>query len=77
MHSGIRRRQRRLIGDIDDLSGLYADIQGAGAVEAVKMAIADFGGTVLGRNIVTSVVDHQNKTNIGASKFANGRTKRA
>jgi len=58
-----------VIGDIDDLSGLYADIQGAGAVEAVKMAIADFGGTVLGRNIVTSVADHQNKPDIGASKF--------
>ena len=58
-----------VIGDIDDLSGLYADIHGAGAVEAVKMAIADFGGTVLGRNIVTLVADHQNKPDIGASKF--------
>jgi branched-chain amino acid transport system substrate-binding protein len=38
-----------VIGDIDDLSGLYADIQGTAAVEAVKMAIADFGGTVLDR----------------------------
>ena len=58
-----------VIGDIDDLSGLYTDIQGVGAVEAVKMAIADFGGTVLGRNIVSSVADHQNKPDIGASKF--------
>ena len=58
-----------VIGDIDDLSGLYTDIQGVGAVEAVKMAIGDFGGTVLGRNIVTSVADHQNKHDIGASKF--------
>ena len=58
-----------VIGDIDDLSGLYTDIQGVGAVEAVKMAIGDFGGTVLGRNIVTSVADHQNKPDIGASKF--------
>src|SRR6516165_10027385 len=49
------------LGSIDDLSGLYADIHGAGAVEAVKMAIADFGGTVLGRNVVTLVADHQNK----------------
>jgi branched-chain amino acid transport system substrate-binding protein len=58
-----------VIGDIGDLSGLYTDIEGAGGVEAVKMAIADFGGTVLGRNIVTLVADHQNKPNIGASKF--------
>ena len=58
-----------VIGDIGDLSGLYTDIEGAGGVEAIKMAIADFGGTVLGRNIVTVVADHQNKPNIGASKF--------
>lgn len=58
-----------VIGDIGDLSGLYTDIEGAGGVEAVKMAIADFGGTVLGRSIVTLVADHQNKPNIGASKL--------
>ena len=38
-----------VIGDIDDMSGIYADVAGAGAVEAIKMAIADFGGTVLGQ----------------------------
>jgi branched-chain amino acid transport system substrate-binding protein len=32
------------------------------------MAIADFGGTVLGRKIVTWYADHQNKPDIGASK---------
>jgi branched-chain amino acid transport system substrate-binding protein len=58
-----------VIGDIDDLSGTYADVAGAGAVEAMKMAISDFGGTVLGRKIVTLVTDHQNKPDIGASKF--------
>jgi branched-chain amino acid transport system substrate-binding protein len=58
-----------VIGDIDDLSGLYADIVGPAAVEAVKMAIADFGGTVLDRKIVTLVADHQNKPDIGATKF--------
>ena len=58
-----------VIGDIDDLSGVYADIQGAGGVEAMKMALADSGGTVLGRNVVVLVADHQNKPNIGASKL--------
>ena len=58
-----------VIGDIDDLSGTYADVAGTGAVEAIKMAIADFGGTVLGRKIVILVADHQNKPDIGASKF--------
>ena len=33
------------------------------------MAIADFGGTVLGKKIVLLTVDHQNKPDIGASKF--------
>ncbi len=58
-----------VIGDIDDLSGLYADVMGAGGQEAVKMAIADFGGTVLGRKISLLVTDHQNKPDIGATKF--------
>src|SRR6202163_4387643 len=58
-----------VIGDIDDLSGNYADVAGAGAVEAMKMAIADFGGTVLGRKITVLTADHQNKPDIGAAKF--------
>jgi branched-chain amino acid transport system substrate-binding protein len=58
-----------VIGDIDDFSGVYADVGGNGGVEAIKMAIADFGGTVLGRKIVTLSADHQNKPDIGASKF--------
>jgi branched-chain amino acid transport system substrate-binding protein len=58
-----------VIGDIDDLSGVYSDLSGPGATEAMKMAIADFGGAVLGRKIVTLVADHQNKPDIGASKF--------
>lgn len=58
-----------VIGDIDDLSGLYADVIGPGGIEAAKMAIADFGGTVLGKKIVFKSADHQNKPDIGASKF--------
>jgi branched-chain amino acid transport system substrate-binding protein len=58
-----------VIGDIDDLSGVYADVQGQGGVEAANMAIADVGGTVLGKKIIVLSVDHQNKPDIGASKF--------
>jgi branched-chain amino acid transport system substrate-binding protein len=58
-----------VIGDLDDFSGLYADVGGNGGVEAIKMAIADFGGTVLGRKISVLTADHQNKPDIGASKF--------
>jgi branched-chain amino acid transport system substrate-binding protein len=58
-----------VIGDIDDMSGVYADVEGAGGVESIRMAIADFGDTVLGRKIVLLTADHQNKPDIGASKF--------
>jgi branched-chain amino acid transport system substrate-binding protein len=58
-----------VIGDLDDMSGVYADVMGAAGVEAIKMAIADFGGTVLGKKIVVLSADHQNKPDIGASKF--------
>jgi branched-chain amino acid transport system substrate-binding protein len=58
-----------VIGDIDDMSGVYADVEGAAGVEMINMAVADFGGTVLGRKITVLSADHQNKPDIGASKF--------
>jgi branched-chain amino acid transport system substrate-binding protein len=58
-----------VIGDIDDMSGVYADVMGAGGVEAIRMAIADFGGTALGKKITVLTADHQNKPDIGAAKF--------
>ena len=58
-----------VIGDIDDMSGLYADVIGPGGVEAAKMAIEDFGGSVLGNKIEFMVSDHQNKPDVGAQKF--------
>ena len=58
-----------VIGDIDDMSGVYADVIGQGGVELVKMAIEDFGGTVLGKKITFISADHQNKPDVGSSKF--------
>jgi branched-chain amino acid transport system substrate-binding protein len=58
-----------VIGDIDDLSAVYADVIGQGGIEAVNMAIADSGGTALGKKIVLLSADHQNKPDVGASKF--------
>jgi len=58
-----------VIGDIDDMSGVYADVMGAAGVEVVKWAVADFGGSVLGRKIAVLSADHQNKPDIGAAKF--------
>jgi branched-chain amino acid transport system substrate-binding protein len=58
-----------VIGDIDDMSGPYADVIGAGGVEALKMAIADFGGSALGQPITILTFDHQNKPDLGAQKL--------
>ncbi|HTZ67849.1 MAG TPA: ABC transporter substrate-binding protein [Roseiarcus sp.] len=58
-----------VIGDIDDMSGPYADVIGPNGVEAIKMAIADFGGTVLGQPIEVLTFDHQNKPDIAAQKL--------
>ena len=60
--------EKVVIGDIDDMSGPYADVAGAGGVEAAKMAIADFGGSVLGQPIEVLSFDHQNKPDLGAQK---------
>jgi branched-chain amino acid transport system substrate-binding protein len=56
------------IGLITDMSGVYADIDGPGGAEAVKMAIADMGGAINGKKIELVVADHQNKADIAASK---------
>ena len=58
-----------VIGDIDDMSGLYADVIGEGGVAAAKMAIDDFGGSVLGNKIELLTTDHQNKPDLGVQKF--------
>ena len=39
------------LGMIEDMSSIYADITGVGAVTAAKMAVEDFGGTVVGMPI--------------------------
>src|SRR5258707_11852072 len=55
------------IGVLNDMSGLYADLGGQGSVEAARMAIADFGGTVNGKKIELISADHQNKPDIGSA----------
>jgi branched-chain amino acid transport system substrate-binding protein len=56
------------IGIITDMSSLYADIDGQGGVEAIRMAIADAGGNVNGKKIELVFADHQNKADIASSK---------
>lgn len=56
------------IGMLTDLSGVYADVDGNGGAEAVRMAIADLGGQINGKKVQFIVADHQNKADIAASK---------
>ena len=62
------------IGVMNDQSGPYADLAGPGSVEMARMAIADFGGSVLGKPIELLVADHQNKVDVGLSIARNGMT---
>ncbi|WP_375775272.1 ABC transporter substrate-binding protein [Bradyrhizobium sp. ma5] len=54
------------IGVINDMSGLYSDLGGEGSVEAARLAIEDFGPTVLGKKIELMSADHQNKPDIAS-----------
>ena len=52
------------IGVLTDMSGLYADYGGPGAVAAAKMAVKDFGGKMFGKPIEVVNADHQNKPDV-------------
>ena len=54
------------IAVLTDMSGPYSDIGGPGSVEAARMAIADFGGTVLGKPVEIIFGDHQNKADVSS-----------
>src|SRR5256886_12579614 len=55
------------IGILNDQSGVYADYGGKWSFEAAKMAVEDFGGSVLGQKIEVISADHQNKPDLGVS----------
>ncbi len=48
------------IGVLNDRTGIYADISGAGSVEAARLAVEDMGGAVLGRPVDIVFDDHRN-----------------
>ena len=54
-----------VIGVMNDQSGPYADLAGPGSVAITRMAIDDFGGSVLGKPVELLVADHQNKVDVG------------
>ncbi len=55
------------IGFVSDMSGPYRDNGGPGAKVAADMAVADFGGSVLGRPVQILQADGQNKPNVAGA----------
>ncbi len=55
------------IGVLTDMSGMNATGSGSGSVLAAKLAVADFGPSLLGRQIEILSADHQNKPDVGAA----------
>lgn len=56
------------IGFLGDLSGPYADADGPGSAQAIRMAIEDAGGSINGHKIELVTADHQNRANIASAK---------
>lgn len=56
------------IGVLTDLSGVNADLAGAGSVYAAELAVKDFGGKVMGMPIEVIAADHQNKADVASGK---------
>lgn len=56
------------IGVLTDMSGQFSHESGDGSVTAIKMAVEDFGGKVLGKSIEVVVADHQNKNEVAIAK---------
>ncbi len=55
------------IGIMNDMSGLYADVSGPGAVVAARMAVEDFGAARKGMKVEIVSADHQNKPDVGST----------
>lgn len=55
------------IGYLDDLSGPYSDLAGPGGLEAIRLAVEDFGGKVGDKKIVLFHADHKNNADLGAN----------
>lgn len=55
------------IGVMSDSSSLYAAVGGPGSYVAAKLAVEDFGGSVLGKPIEVISGDHQNKVDIATA----------
>ncbi|MCL7939854.1 ABC transporter substrate-binding protein [Halomonas sp. ATCH28] len=55
------------IGYLADMSGTYRDLAGPGGLEALEMAVEDFGGEVNGAPIEVFSADDRNSADVGAN----------
>ncbi len=55
------------IGVLTDMSGQFSHESGEGSVTAIKLAVEDFGGKVLGKPVEVVVADHQNKPDVASA----------
>ncbi|PWV81736.1 ABC transporter substrate-binding protein [Halomonas sp. A11-A] len=55
------------IGYLADMSGTYRDLAGPGGLEALRMAVEDFGGNVNGAPIQVFSADDRNSADVGAN----------
>ncbi|MFA5665003.1 ABC transporter substrate-binding protein [Castellaniella sp.] len=56
------------VGFITDMSSVYADVDGQGGVEAIKMAIEDAAPSLKGIKVELLTADHQHKADIASAK---------
>ena len=66
--STVHAQDKVRIGFLTDMSSVYGDLDGKNGAMAIQMAIDDFGGKVNGMPIELLSGDHQNKSDIAASK---------
>ena len=55
------------VGVLTDMAGVTADITGKGSLVAAEMAVAEIGGTLLGKPVQVISADHQHKADVGAA----------
>jgi branched-chain amino acid transport system substrate-binding protein len=55
------------LGVLTDMKGIYSALAGEGSAEAARMAVEDFGGKVLGKEVRVLVGDHKNNIETGTS----------
>ncbi len=65
--TGAAQAEKVKLGVLTDMSGVFADLSGAGSVEAARLAIEEFGGSLLGEKVELVFADHQHKPEVALS----------